>query len=468
MTMPRDNAPQPAICNIECEQALLGALLLNNEVLDQIGFIAPEHFYEPVHGRIFTQARDWIQAGKLASPVTLKPVLAEDEGLQELGGTDYLARLAGATISIVAAPDYAEMVMELYSRREVITAAESAIAIAGAFTEDGGAAQAIEHLDGDLDAIRGNTQRRAPSVSFATAMTSAMKRMLEARNHGAGTPTGIASLDNRIGGLYPGDLLYIAGRPSMGKTAVAISMARRIATRGRTVIFSSLEMQSEDLGIRMASEALRERGRNIPYRDVRQGRVNDDEARIVMEVGRDMEALPIEIIESHVRRLPHLQSEIRRLVRRARTKGQEIGAIFIDYLGLIELNVPNDNSRVSQISATLKGMAGEHKVPVVVLAQLNRQVENRDDKRPRLADLRDSGSLEQDADTVIFCYRDEYYRERMEPDPKAIERHSAWLVNMDSCRGKMDLIIAKQRMGPVGTVALECDLATNSIWDTAP
>ncbi len=248
--MPRDTSP-PVSANIEAEQALLGALLLNNEVLDRIGFVTPEHFYEPVHGRIFTQARDWVQAGKLASPVTLKPVLAEDEGLQELGGTAYLARLAGATISIVAARDYAETVMELYSRREVITAAEGAIAIASSFTEDSGASQAIDHLDGDLDAIRGNTQRRAPSVSFGKAMVSAMERMVEAREHGAGTPTGIASLDDRIGGLYPGDLLYIAGRPSMGKTALAVSMARRIATRGRAVIFSSLEMQSEDLGIRM-------------------------------------------------------------------------------------------------------------------------------------------------------------------------------------------------------------------------
>ncbi len=292
-----------------------------------------------------------------------------------------------------------------------------------------------------------------------------MERMVEARKHGAGTPTGIASLDRMIGGLYPGDLMYIAGRPSMGKTALVVSMARRMAVRGRTIIFSSLEMQSADLAIRMASEALRERGQKIPYRDVRQGRVDDDQAKTFMRTSLDIEGLPIEIIESHVRRLPHLQSEIRRLVRRARTKGQEIGAIVIDYLGLIELNVPNDNSRVSQISAALKGMAGEHKVPVVVLAQLNRQVENRDDKRPRLADLRDSGSIEQDADTVIFCYRQEYYEERAEPDKKAVEKHVAWQITMDRCRGKLDLIVAKQRMGPVGTVKLECDLATNSIWD---
>ena len=271
-----------------------------------------------------------------------------------------------------------------------------------------------------------------------------------------------------IGGLYPGDLLYIAGRPSMGKTALAVSMARRVATRGRTVIFATLEMQPEDLAIRMASEALRERGHALSYRDVRQGRIDDCQAETFMRVGLDLEHLPIEIIESHVRRLPHLQSEVCRLGRRARTRGEEIGCVIIDYLGLVELNVANDNSRVSQISAALKGMAGEHKVPVVVLAQLNRQVENRDDKRPRLADLRDSGSIEQDADVVIFCYREEYYRERMEPDPRDIEKHSAWQVKMDSCRGKLDLIVAKQRMGPVSTVKLECDLATNSIWDPAP
>jgi replicative DNA helicase len=401
----------------------------------------------------------------------LKSVLASDKGLQDLGGTDYLARLAGATISIVSARDYAETVMELYSRREIVTAAENAITIAVAFDETGGASQAIEHLDGNLDAIRGNTQRRAPSVSFGKAMASGLTRMLDAREHGAGTPTGLASLDRMIGGLYPGDLLYIAGRPSMGKTAIAVSMARRIATRGRTVIFSSLEMQSEDLSIRMASEALRERGHTIAYRDVRQGRVDDYQAETFMRTSLDIEGLPIEIIESHVRRLPHLQSEIRRLVRRARTRGEDVGAIFIDYLGLIELNVVNDNSRVSQISAALKGMAGEHKVPVVVLAQLNRQVENRDDKRPRLADLRDSGSIEQDADAVIFCYREEYYEERAEPKERAqpnkddIKRHAAWVIKMDRCRGKLDLIVAKQRMGPVGTVTVDCDLSTNSIWD---
>ena len=230
-------------------------------------------------------------------------------------------------------------------------------------------------------------------------------------------------------------------------------------------VIANIEAEQALLGIRMASEALRERGHTIPYPDVRQGRVTDCQAMTFMRASRDIEGLPIEIIESHVRRLPHLQSEIRRLVKRARTKGQEIGAIFIDYLGLIELNVPNDNSRISQISAALKGMAGEHKVPVVVLAQLNRQVENRDDKRPRLADLRDSGSIEQDADAVIFCYRAEYYEERVEPSEDDNKKYIAWQMKMEKCRGKLDLIVAKQRMGPIGTVKLECDLATNSIWD---
>lgn len=467
--MPRDAAPRQAICNIEAEQALLGAVLLTPECLDRLGFLRPEHFYEPLHADIFRLARQWHEEGRHVSPVTLRAPLGDHAGLKELGGTEYLARLAAATISLAAVRDYGETLLDLYSRREIVSAADKAATLAQDFTECADASAALTALDGDLDAIRGATQRRASAVPFSRALTSAMERMVAARDEGPATPTGLASLDQKIGGLFAGDMLLIGGRPSMGKTAVALSLARRIARRGRAVIFASLEMQSADLAIRLASEELRARGTTVPYEAVRKGRVTDDEAEAIMRTAHDMERLPIEIIESHVRRLPHLQAEIRRLVRKLRAQGREIGGVFIDYLGLIDHQVPgNDNSRVSQISAALKGIAGEHKLPLVVLSQLNRGVESREDKRPQMSDLRDSGSLEQDADAIIFTFRPEYYEERSEPDPVDYEKHAAWQIKMDRCRGRLDLIVAKQRMGPVGAVTLRCDLATNSIWDAAP
>jgi len=451
--------------NIEAEQAVLGALLLNNEVIDRLGFLQPEHFYEPVHAMIFAIAREKIQAGILASPVTLKPFVADDPGIKELGGVEYLARLAGATISIVSARDYATLVVDLYSRRQVIQVAEGAIAIAGGFVEDQDASSAITYLDEHLDEIRAATQRRPPSVTLGRALVVAMEKMHGAMKHGAGTPTGLASLDRRIGGLIDGDIYIIAGRPSMGKTALAVSLARRVAARGRVAIFSSLEMQPEDLAIRAASEALREGGGVVHYTNIRRGRLEEDEARQVLLTAQDMADLPIHIIESHVRRLSHLQGEVRRLVKRARAQGNEIGAVFIDYLGLIGgFEKLGENARLTIIMRGLKELAGELKVPLVVLAQLNRQVESRDDKRPRLSDLRDSGSIEQDADTVIFCYREEYYLERTEPK-LSHESYADWQVLMDDARGKMDLGLAKQRMGKTGTVELRCDLATNSVWD---
>lgn len=255
----------------------------------------------------------------------------------------------------------------------------------------------------------------------------------------------------------------------MGKTAVAQSIAQRIARRGRAVIFASLEMQSEDLVIRMASEALRDRGQEVPYQAIRAGRLTDDEAEAILIASSEIEKLPIHIIESHVRRLTHLQAEIRRLVRKVTTKGQEIGAVIIDYLGLIDAGTGfgNDNSRISYVSQQLKAVAGENKVPLIVLSQLNRAVEQREDKRPQLSDLRDSGSLEQDADAVIFAYREEYYHERAEPTPDA-DKWPEWKAHMERIQGRLDLIVAKQRMGPIGAVKLRCDLKTNSIWDDEP
>jgi replicative DNA helicase len=450
--------------NIEAEQALLGAILLNNEILGSLRGLEADHFYEPVHGRIFALASQWIGEGRLASPVTLKPSLCDDEGLRELGGPVYLARLAGSTISIVAAPDYAKIVREMYGRRAVIEAAELASIRASSFGEEGGVVEAMIGLDEDLDAIRGFTQTKAPSITFAQASVRAAERMLEAQAHGGGEKTGLAAVDSLLGGLYPGDLILLAGRPSMGKTALAISIARSIAARGVHVKLASLEMQEPDIAMRMVSESLRVGNVKIPYRDIRAGTLQEHQVKTVLEGYRDMEALPIDIIGPHVRRLQHLIAEIRRTVKKSRAQGHPVGVIIIDYLGLIQCNIENDNSRMSAIVAAVKGLAAELGVAIIALSQLNRKVEDRNNKRPLLNDLRDSGSLEQDADTVLFVYRAEYYLQREEPQTGS-DAHPEWMQAMDEARGKMDIICAKQRNGAVGSVTVDAELETNSFWD---
>lgn len=455
--------------SIEAEQIVLGTIMLYPDYLDRIGFLVPDHFYDPVHADILRACLAKRSKGEHVSPVTLKTTLGNHPGLQQLGGAPYLARLVGAVpiVSVGNVRDIALDVVEMAARRDVIRAAEMAITAATSLDEAGGADAALIGLEADIDAIRERIQRRAPSVHMAEALAKAVERMARSIREGPATPTGIAALDRLMGGLYAGDMILLGGRPSMGKTALAQSIARRVAARGRAVVFASLEMQSEDLMIRMLSEALRERGAEVPYLSIRRGAITEDESGLIGERALAMDRLPIEIIESHIRRLPRLEAEISRIVRRWRQRGHEIGAVIVDYLGLIQPaddRWQSDNSRVAHFSASLKGLFSELKVPGIVLSQLNRQVENRDDKRPQMSDLRDSGSLEQDADAILFAYREEYYLERRRPhpdDPKWID----WMADLDRARGRMEVIVAKQRMGAVGTVNLACDLATNSIWD---
>lgn len=463
--MARDVQPPSPPANIEAEQAILGAVMLTPECLDRLGRLEAEHFYDPVHADIYRIAWDKHARGEHVSPITMKGPLGDHAGLREIGGTQYLARLADSVIALSAVREYADAVINLYTRREIIGAAERAIEAARTGESPDGA---LTSLDGDLDVLRQHTQRRVASVSFGKALSSAMQRMVTARDEGPATPTGLATLDKKLGGLFAGNMILLGGRPGMGKTALAQSLARRIAKRGRAVAFASLEMTSDDLAIRMASEELREKGTRVPYTQARNGWVTDDEAEALMYAARGMERLPIEIIESHVRKLPHLHSEIRRLVTRWRARDMEIGAVFIDYLTLAQPGSDrwqNDNARISHVSQALKGIASELNVPMVVLAQLNRGVESREDKRPQMSDLRDSGSLEQDADAILFCYREEYYHERREPDRNDIDKWADWEAQRQRLKGRMEIIGAKQRMGPAFTVGVGCDLATNSFWD---
>ena len=451
--------------NIEAEQALLGALLLNNDIFDRISAILePHHFYDPVHGRIFQTAAQRIQKNALASPVTLKPFLAEDEGLAELGGADYLARLAGAAISVVAAKDYAQMVRDMAMRRDLIRIGEEIQVRAGDFSEDKEPPEQITAAEQSLYNLAEKGKYEGGFVSFARAAEDAANMVNAAFQRGgglAGISCGLSELDYKLGGLRPSDLLILAGRPSMGKTALATNIAFNIARKyrrgekpdgtegaidGGAVGFFSLEMSSEQLANRiLASEA------RIKSHELLSGNLSGDDFKRFLEVARDLERTPLYIDDTPALSIAQLAARARRLKRQ-----YGLDVLVIDYLQLVRPASSRDQGRVnevSEISQGLKAIAKELDIPVIALSQLSRKVEDREDKRPQLADLRESGSIEQDADVVMFVFRESYYHDRAKP-PEDDEKFPEWQTRAEKLHGRAEVIIGKQRHGPIGTVDL--------------
>jgi replicative DNA helicase len=451
--------------NIEAEQQLLGAILTNNDIYDRIAaLIRAEHFFDPVHQRIFEIAVARIQKNALASPVTLKGFLEDDAGLRELGGPAYLARIAGAAISAFAARDYAQMIYDLAVRRELMGLGRNITARAArAEVEDDprdqivAAEQALYQLGEQGHADKG-------FVSFLKATTEAVQSALAAyqRDGGlAGISTGLIDMDRKLGGLHPSDLLILAGRPSMGKTSLATNIAFNIArayrkgrlpdgsegaVEGGVVGFFSLEMSSEQLAARILSEAA-----EVPSEQIRRGDMTEQEFRRFVEAAKALETCPLYIDDTPAIPISQLAARARRLKR---THGLDV--LIIDYLQLVRPASAKDSrvNEVSEITQGLKAIAKELNIPVIALSQLSRQVENREDKRPQLSDLRESGSIEQDADVVMFVYREEYYREREKPGDDNLEAMAKWQETMERVHGKAEVIIGKQRHGPIGTVEL--------------
>ena len=451
--------------NIEAEQALLGALLLNNEIYDRIAaIIEPHHFYDPVHGRIWETAARRIAKNALASPVTLKPFLADDEGLAELGGTEYLARLAGAAISIIAAKDYAQNIRDLAMRRDLIRIGEEIQGRASDFVEDLEPPQQITEAEQSLYSLAEKGKYEGGFVSFAKAAADAANMVNAAFQRGgglAGISSGLSELDYKLGGFRPSDLLILAGRPSMGKTALATNIAFNIAkkhrrgtkpdgtegtTDGGVVGFFSLEMSSEQLANRiLAAEA------RIKSHELLSGNLSEDQFREFLEVARDLERIPLYIDDTPALPISGLAARARRLKRQF-----GLDVLVVDYLQLLRPASSKDQGRVnevSEISQGLKAIAKELDIPVIALSQLSRQVESRDDKRPQLSDLRESGSIEQDADVVMFVFRESYYHDRMKP-PEDDEKFPEWQQKAERLHGRAEVIIGKQRHGPIGTVDL--------------
>jgi replicative DNA helicase len=458
-------APQLQPSNIEAEQALLGALLLNNEIFDRIDpIVKAHHFYEPVHGRIYDLATRRIAKNALASPVTLKPFLAEDEGLKELGGTDYLARLAGATISIVAARDYAETIRDLALRRDLVQIGEEIVARAATFDTEVEPSEQITEAEQALYALAERGNREGGFIDFAKAATEAANMVNAAFQRGgglAGISSGLHELDYKLGGFRNSDLLIIAGRPSMGKTALATNIAFNIARKhkkgtrpdgtdgaisGGVVGFFSLEMSSEQLANRiLAAES------QVKSHELLAGRIQEEEFRRFLEAARELERIPLYIDDTPALAISSLAARARRLKRQ---KGLDV--LVIDYLQLVRPTIGRGDARVqevSEITQGLKAIAKELDIPVIALSQLSRKVEDRDDKRPQLADLRESGSIEQDADVVMFVFREEYYHERAKPSEDS-DRFPEWQQKAERLHGRAEVIIGKQRHGPIGTVDL--------------
>lgn len=461
----QDNNTAPPPHNIEAEQALLGAILVNNDVMDaNCGRLKPEHFFEPLHGRIFAAAREWIMRGDLASAVTLKPLFESDSAMAELGGVRYLARLVGACIGVYSAGDYARAIIDAWTRRcllEVVTDAAERIR-----STDQPAMLGLA-LEAQIAALTADSHRDPLLVSWRKALVQAMEEACQAYQgeDGSGVKTGIGPLDDVIGGLFPG-LTILAGRPSMGKSALAQTIATGVARSGKGVLFASLEMQTSAIAMRAISEHLAMSGVRAPYREARLGRLTEDQMRQFIQATQHIEDLPISLTPPSIRSIDALNSAIRRAARVHEAKGTPLGLVVFDYLQLADSAGSNETERVGAISRALKGTADRLGVPVLALSQLSREVEKRDDKRPMLSDLRSSGQIEQDADVIMFTYRDEYYLERAKPPRNSKDYDAkllAWHEAMEAARGKMEVIIGKQRMGDIGSVEIAYDMATNSV-----
>ena len=450
--------------NIEAEQALLGAILTNNDVYDRISSVVKaEHFFDPVHARIFERAAARIQKNAIVSPVTLKPFFEEDEGLKELGGVAYLVRLAGAAISAFAARDYAQMIYDLAVRRELIALGRDIAAKASKVEVESEPKEQIIEAEQRLYQLGEQGVAERGFQSFLKAATTAVNVANAAyqREGGlSGISTGLTDLDKKLGGLNPSDLLILAGRPSMGKTSLATNIAFNIAkahrhgvladghggsVSGGVVGFFSLEMSAEQLAARILSEAA-----EIPSEQIRRGDMTETEFRRFVEAAKALETCPLYIDDTPALPIAQVAARARRLKR---TQGLDV--LIIDYLQLLRgSSKDNRVQEVSEITQGLKAIAKELNIPVIALSQLSRQVESREDKRPQLSDLRESGSIEQDADVVMFVYREEYYKEREKPSDHELDKMAQWQAAMEQVHGRAEVIIGKQRHGPIGTVEL--------------
>jgi replicative DNA helicase len=433
------NKKQPS--NLEAEQALLGSILVNNDIIDEVStIINPTSFYDPAHTKIYEVIETLNNKGMIANPITLKNYFEKDNMLDEVGGTEYLVKLTRFSGSTKQATDYAKVIHEMYLRRELVVISDN-LSSETLNAKEQSAEKIIEGTEKSLFdlAERGSFSQSFLKFNQALDQTIEMATLAMKNDKGiVGVPTGLTDLDEKLGGLHKSDLVIIAGRPSMGKTALATNIAYNAAQTilGRqeksSVAFFSLEMSSEQLSTRILSEQAK-----IKSDDIRRGKVTEQEINRYIETSRNIYNLPLFIDETPAITIATLSNRARRIKRLF-----GVSLIVVDYIQLM------------RFTQGLKALAKELKVPVVALSQLSRAVEQRDEKRPQLSDLRESGSIEQDADVVMFVYREAYYLENKQPKLGSIE-HAEWQSKMNDVNGLADIILGKQRHGPTGTVKVE-------------
>ena len=458
--------------NIPVEQALLGAMLVNNEAVYRVSsFLIAEHFFEPAHGRIYAAILRLVERGQLASPVTLAHFFERDEGLTEVGGAQYLARLAASVVSVLDVEDYGRTVYDLALRRELIAVGEDMVNRAYEPSVEETAVEQVEAAEQSLFKLVETGRADTGFKSFRTSMAEAVEQAQAAFKRDGqltGTPSGLRDLDRKLGGLHKSDLIVLAGRPSMGKTALATNIAFNAARalkreaedgKGKAVAFFSLEMAAEQLATRILAEQC-----EIPSENIRRGMLSHEQFAEVVRRSQELEDLGFYIDDTAALAISAVRTRARRLQR---THGG-LGLIVVDYLQLLR---PSGRQRhdnrvleITEITQGLKALAKELNTPVLALSQLSRQVENREDKRPQLADLRESGSIEQDADVVMFVFREEYYLERAQPEVGS-DKHVKWQQRMEEVHNVAEIIIGKQRHGPTGTVRMRFEGATTRFSD---
>jgi replicative DNA helicase len=453
--------------NIEVEQALLGAILINNEAFYRVSdFLEPIHFFDPLHRQVYEKASQLIRLSKTADPRTLKSFLKENEQVGDITIAEYLARLAYEATTIINAEDYGRTIYDLSIRRNLITIGEDMVNIAYEAPVDMAPRDQIEDAERRLFELAEKGQFKAGFQGFAEALKQAIDMAgaaYQRAGHLSGLATGMDDLDKMMGGLQKSDLVILAGRPGMGKTSLATNVAYNVAKAwrgeqqpdgtiktvdGGIVGFFSLEMSSEQLATRVLAEQA-----GVPSSDIRRGVIHEDQFDRIVEAAQEMQRIPLYIDQTGGISVAQLAARARRLKRQ-----RGLDFLIIDYLQLIQGSSrrasENRVQEITEITTTLKALAKELNVPIMALSQLSRQVESRDDKRPQLSDLRESGSIEQDADVVLFVFREEYYLKNRKPK-EGTEEFFKWVAEMEQMAGRAEVIIGKQRHGPTGTVEMQ-------------
>lgn len=469
-----ESTPMTLPHNIEAEAAFLGAILIDNRVLEEVQIkLQSEHFFEPLHGRIFDQILRLVDRSMIVTPITLKPFFEADETIKELGGAGYLIKLTADGAGLIGARDFAQQIYDLALLRELVVVGRTLVNEAMDTSESVDPKVQIENAESALYKVADGENEQGSVKSFISASTEAIKNVDKAMQSGgglSGITTGLNSVNTKIGGMHKSDLIILAGRPGMGKTALATNFAFNAASRyardiedgidpeksvGAKVAFFSLEMSADQLATRILAEQS-----GISSEALRMGKISREDFRELSRASRELQELPLFIDDTPALSIAALRTRARRLQRR-----HGIGMIVVDYLQLLQgSGRANDNrvNEISEISRGLKTLAKELNVPVIALSQLSRAVEQREDKSPMLSDLRESGSIEQDADIVLFVFREDYYVASKQPKeatiddtPAVIEAWESWKLEMERVYGLSELIVAKSRHGSTGKVRMK-------------